>query len=382
LRENARKRLSTFLWAAAIVLAISVFFASFAFYYGKVAAASEITPPLGADRERTFIFFFARFFPLALLAPAIFALGERWSLFSRRWKSHLAYHLGAGFVFAAVHVLLSYGLMESAFALGWARFRLMTLEHEAFVFFRYNYLFYWIVLCVSFLPEYYQRYRAREFRVTQLEAKLAQANLRLLKMQLNPHFLFNTLNSISALIYEDPGAADRVIARLSDLLRQTLDYKGDQEISVKKEMEFLRPYLDIMKIRFAEKLRLSIEVAPETEEARVPALLLQPLVENAVRHGVLHREDGGRVALRIRRSGTSLVLEVEDDGPGLGPAGGAGVNRGIGLAGTAERLIVLYGERHAFDLITPSQGGTLVRMEIPFHTEPLPGVAPGEETTE
>jgi two-component sensor histidine kinase len=360
MRQVIKERLIVFSWSAVVVTAISLFFFSIAIYYARLDL------PNGPSCVENFLFHFGRFFPLALLTPAIFALGRRWPLFSQQWKKYLAYHLGAGIVVAAIHLVLSYGLMELGLAIGWTKFRLMTAEESVLTFSHYNYLFFWIILFIGYFLEYYRKYRERELSTSHLETQLAQANLQMLKMQVHPHFLYNTLHAISALVYEDPDAADRMIIRLSELLRLTLDHKGDQEVSVREEMECLNLYLEIMKTRFDERLAVSLEVDPGAADARVPAFLLQPLVENAIRHGVLPRKNGGRVAVRIRRNKGVLILEIEDDGPGFAADHAALTKKGFGMTSTEERLRCLYGEGHGLILKNSQDGGALVRIEIPF----------------
>jgi LytS/YehU family sensor histidine kinase len=195
-----------------------------------------------------------------------------------------------------------------------------------------------------------------------------QAELQALKMQLHPHFLFNTLHSISALLHQDVNAADRMIARLGEFLRLTLDNSGENEVTLQQEMAFLKCYLDIERIRFQDRLTVHYDVDPETLDALVPNLVWQPIVENAIRHGIAPRSDPGQIDIRCRRLGAKLQLQVKDDGPGLQETSGSGgpVNRGVGLANTRERLKQLYGRNHWFGMCNGLDKGLVVTLEIPF----------------
>ncbi len=215
--------------------------------------------------------------------------------------------------------------------------------------------------------EAYRRMVERGLRTTQLEASLAQARLQALTLQLQPHFLFNALNAISALMHRDVDAADRMVARLSEMLRLSLDTAGDQEVTLRRELELLQPYLEIEQIRFGDRLALKMEIEPDALDAHVPCLLLQPLIENAIRHGVGARPAGGRVEVSARRRNGQLELNVADNGPGL-VASANGVKRGIGLSNTQARLAQLYGADHRFELSEAAGGGFEVGVCVPFRS--------------
>jgi signal transduction histidine kinase len=225
----------------------------------------------------------------------------------------------------------------------------------------------WSVL--YFGVKYYQDVQAERERALAAEGLAHQARLQALRYQLNPHFLFNTLNAVSTLIVEENNRdAERMVARLSDFLRVTLECDSDVEVPLADELDFARRYLDIERIRFGERLTVQEDVEPGALSARVAPLLLQPLVENAVRHGIMPREDGGRLLLEARRMGDHLLLRVADDGPG--PPNASEAREGVGLANTQARLDALYGEAHRFDLRRADGGGCEVRIELPFRTDP------------
>ena len=245
------------------------------------------------------------------------------------------------------------------------------------MFFRYSFLYdflvYVVVLGAALARNYIVRHQARleetrrlQAEAAALHAQLADARLNALRAQLNPHFLFNTLNAISTLVDEDPRGVRRMIARLGDLLRHTLDDGGEQEIPLARELEMLRRYLDIMEVRFQGKLDVSVETEHALDDALVPNLLLQPLVENAFRHGLARVQSVGRIAVRAVRQDGDLVLTVRDNGGG--PAKDA--PEGVGLTNTRARLTQLYGSNQGLALTAADGGGALVEVRLPYHTSP------------
>jgi two-component system LytT family sensor kinase len=240
---------------------------------------------------------------------------------------------------------------------GLARIPIGLLLYYGFVLLTWSLLYYAINIWIEA-----EHQRARALRA---EISAHDARLQALRAQLEPHFIFNTLNAISTLVAEDKNElALTMISRLSDFLRLTLASANEAEISVAEELEYVQRYLEIEQTRFGDRLSVSIQVEPETMKALVPALMLQPLVENAVKHGVLPREDGGSVAIAICRKQGMLELNVSDDGPGLRPGNG---RSGVGLANTAARLQELYAENMSFSVENLPLGGLAARIRIPFH---------------
>jgi len=227
-----------------------------------------------------------------------------------------------------------------------------------------GFLYYWLILGVQAAFVYQRMYRQQQVAAAELQANLTEARLDALRLQLHPHFLFNTLNAIGAFVQADPERAQRMIVRLGDLLRRTLDGGNAPELPLREELEQLGPYLEIQRVRFGERLSLEIEVPGDAESALVPTLLLQPLVENAVEHGVRRTEGPARVRVSARREGDQLRLEVADNGPGA-----AGGRDGVGLGNTRSRLLGLYGDAHRFELRTLSGGGTAVTVDLPFRSQ-------------
>jgi signal transduction histidine kinase len=297
------------------------------------------------------------------LAWFIFRLVRRFPFEQGQWLRGFLVHVSASIVVALIESTISLVTSE------WFRQDLPKptastelLELYFIAKFHQNVFIYWVILAVSQAILYYRKYRERELRSTRLEARLAEARLQVLKMQLHPHFLFNTLNAISALMHEDVELADRMLARLGDLLRTTLENADKQEVPLYQEIEFIRPYLEIEKARIGPRLSVRMDIDPATMDARVPNLLLQPLVENAIRHGIAPRAGPGKIEIQTRRDGASLRLQIRDDGPGL-PHSGA-LREGVGLANTRSRLAHLYGPSHRFDL--RNGNGLTVEVSIPF----------------
>jgi sensor histidine kinase YesM len=227
---------------------------------------------------------------------------------------------------------------------------------------------YLLIALMGHAYSYYRRYRQGELRSLQLEAQLSQAQLQALKMQLHPHFLFNTLHSISALLNHHPEAARTMITRLGDFLRLTLENSGTQEVTLRKEMEFLRCYLEIERVRFQDRLMTRMDVSPPALDAIVPNLILQPIVENAIRHGIAPRSTPGLIEILAKPHNGTLRIQIRDNGPGL-PADRTSekiFTKGLGLANTERRLDRLYGAAHRFDLSNDPEGGLIVTLEIPF----------------
>jgi hypothetical protein len=304
----------------------------------------------------------------APLTPLVLWLGRRFPVERASLGRGLSVHVPACLLVAAAHVAFVQYVFILLEPFGpqrvprpyWEQFlgRLTSQLHIEL-------LIYAATLGLGYAVSYYARFREREMRASQLEAQLAQAQLQALKMQLHPHFLFNTLNGIAGLVRDNKNrAAVDMLAGLSDLLRYTLENAGKHEVPLREEMEFLELYLGIQQMRFPDRLRVEMRVAPETLDALVPNLILQPLVENAIRHGVSQRPTPGTVGVTAEREGERLRVNVYDDGPGLKRDGGGG--GGVGLSNTRERLAQLYGERQRFTLSEREGGGVEAAFVIPF----------------
>jgi signal transduction histidine kinase len=228
-------------------------------------------------------------------------------------------------------------------------------------------LTYGALLGIGYGREAYRKECERELLASQLQTQLAQAQLQALKMQLHPHFLFNTLHAISVLVRKNANQqAVRMLAGLSDLLRLALENVGTQEVSLKQELEFLERYLELEQIRFQDRLRIELDIEPETLDTQVPNMILQPLVENAIRHGISQNPAAGIVRVLARRDEKRLRVEVHDDGPGLSSDAGRPHREGVGLSNTRKRLQRLYGDEHKFEVGNGERGGALVVVELPL----------------
>jgi two-component system LytT family sensor kinase len=221
---------------------------------------------------------------------------------------------------------------------------------------------YFAILAAGFAREYFLRDRERQVQATQLQAQLAEARLNALRMQINPHFLFNTLNAVSALVERDPAGVRKMIARLSELLRTTTDSRATDEVPLRQELQLLDRYIEIMEVRFQGRLRVERDVDAAALDVAVPNLILQPIVENALEHGASRATGEGIVQISARRDGDRLIVRVHDNGPGVGVQ-----REGVGLANTRARLEQLYGAAAGVTLTTAAGGGALAELTIPVH---------------
>jgi two-component system, LytTR family, sensor kinase len=302
------------------------------------------------------------------LTPFALRMAERFPLDRRKWLSNGFVHLFASLAFAffqeALFILVGrwIGLIDRLTYFTALRNQLIYGAH-------FSLITYWSIIALSHAWDYYSKFHERERRTLQLETKLAQAELDALKMQIHPHFLFNTLNSISVLMGEDVAAARHMLNRLSDLLRTSLDSAGRHEVMLKEELDFLASYLEIEQIRFQDRLTVHMDIDPATLPARVPNFILQPLVENAIRHGIAPRATPSSIEIRSVRDNGFVELQVCDDGPGAPAAIRESLSKGIGLSNTRARLEQIYGTAHGFDISQPEAGGFRVTIKIPFKTE-------------
>jgi two-component system LytT family sensor kinase len=299
-----------------------------------------------------------------LLTPLVLLLGRRFPLERSDWQASLVVHAAASAAVPAVYLLAC-----QSFVLHWLRpeaTRPPTLATE-YLFtlvsgYPIEFLTYWAVIGIQHGVRVFREHRERELQVAHTQARLAEARLLALTMQLQPHFLFNTLNAISALIHEDPDAADRMLARLGDLLRLTLLGGEQAEVPLRQELELLKRYLAIEEVRFADRLRVRLDVAPAALDARVPSLLLQPLVENAIRHGIARRGGRGRLDVSGSVDDARLRLVVRNDGPALQTP----LLEGLGLRNTRARLEELYGAEQLLAIENDPAGGVRTLLQLPF----------------
>jgi len=301
----------------------------------------------------------------ALWTPLVFWLSRRYPLEHPRVASRTILHGAMSVLLADLTILLMLPVCQWTQPPGtFMRTADDVLRWLFTVHFILYLWIYWAIVGLSHAVSYYRKFQERQLRASQLEARLAQARLQVLKMQLHPHFLFNTLNAISALMHQDVELADRMIAQLGRLLRLSLENEGAQEVPLGQELDFVQAYLEIEQARLGPRLTVATEIDPETFEARIPNLILQPLVENAIRHGIAPRPEGGKLTIRSQRNDGQLRLEIEDDGPGLAAKGLP--HEGIGLSNTRRRLKQLYAEQHRLEFDSGTSGGLCVRLVLPF----------------
>ncbi len=314
------------------------------------------------------------------LTPFVFALANRYPVQRNNWATNSLLLLAGGLVFTLAQVALRgmtpyaywdprvrhwvsavWDAQARGFRIQWFMFERMFLSSvvDDVV------TTYLPIVLIAHAACYYQRFRERELRTSQLQAQLEKARLQSLKSQLQPHFLFNTLNSISALMLTNVEAADRMITRLGDLLRISLETASTQMTTLSRELEFVNCYIEIEKVRFEERLKVSIDVAPETLDASVPHLLLQPLVDNAIKHGISRLVSGGEIRISATHDDDDLHLEVRDNGPGFREPCHSS-SGGMGLRITRERLETIYGQDQSVELLSLPDGGVAARVCIPL----------------
>ncbi|MDQ3488933.1 MAG: histidine kinase [Acidobacteriota bacterium] len=316
----------------------------------------------------------AYWYTWALFTPPVVWLSQRFRFERQGLLRAVAVHLPAVVFFSLAHI----GAMQAA------QWWLVTSDGGAFRWwsaaqraalmnFDWEMMTYWAIVGLSHALLYYRESRDRALRTAQLETRLVEAQLKTLQQQLHPHFLFNTLHAVSTLMHRDVAAADRTLMRLSDLLRLTLERLGERELTLASELEFLRKYLDIERMRFADRLIVRFDVAPETEAAFVPTLLLQPLVENAIKHGVARKSGPGHIEISARREHDKLHIEIRDDGVGLSEDALTALHKGIGVSTTRARLQHQFGADFRFEFHRLSQGVAVIvvvpwRVQTPAQT--------------
>ncbi|MFO1500499.1 MAG: histidine kinase [Verrucomicrobiota bacterium] len=304
----------------------------------------------------------------ALLSIPVVGLSRHYPIDRQKWPVSVTVHLVASGAFSFAFIVIRAWVAQAQGWLGnqptgfFDAFQPLLLKS-----FHFNLLIYWVILAVGHAFKYYRESQDRELRTSELERHLAQARLHALQMQLNPHFLFNTLHAISSLMHKDVELADRMIARLSDLLRYALESTHAQEVPLRQELAFLDRYLEIEQTRFGDRLLVKKQIDPGALNFQVPNLILQPLVENAIRHGIEPHARPGEITLSAQRGDGTLHLEVRDNGGGL-LQGIEALDEGVGLSNTRARLAELYGSQYRFDLRNAEQGGFVVGLTIPCRT--------------
>jgi two-component system LytT family sensor kinase len=326
---------------------------------------------MGHAAWRVFLWGILTWLAWAPLTPAIIWFARRYSLIDGEWKKNIFVHLAAFILMSVLHsaaataIALSIdpfeGMGDSPKTF-WPRF-LLRVQGS----FGSDLLVYGGVIGICYAFDYYRKYREREFLASRLETQLAQAQLESLRMQLHPHFLFNTLNSVVGLVRDNRNqAAVSMLVGLSDLLRHTLEHSSRQEVELREEINFIKLYLSIQEMRFSDRLRLEFNIDPATAKAMVPNLILQPLTENALRHGIARSAESGVIGISSAVENGFLRLLVYDNGAGLPDDWQMKGSAGIGLANTIARLQQLYDENHEFDIRNREGGGVEAVIVMPL----------------
>ena len=310
-----------------------------------------------------------------VLLPLLLRFIRRFPLQRRTWWRYAPLHLAFMAATSAVHTWMMSVSRSWAFpALGLGAYDYGDMRVRYWMEGANDATTYAIIVMIVMGYDAMQAARAREVREAELRAEIARAQIKSLEQRLHPHFLFNALNTISSIMYDDPKAADRMIAGLSALLRRALRTGEAQEVPLSEELAMLGDYLAIMRARFEDKLDVALVVDDDAKGAMVPPLLLQPIVENAIHHGADPTSHCVRARLRVRRSGDALHVEVRDHGRGIGAAP---PKEGVGLATTARRLSSLYGDAHRMAFEDAEGGGLRVTIELPFRAAaPVAAAAP------
>ena len=310
-----------------------------------------------------FILASSEWYTWAALTPLVLFLCRRFRIASQNWPRAVLLHLIAGiaisFLQLAIQVRLNY-IINPGYKMGYWRVLYFFATFKGHI----NLLTYWVIVALNHGIYYYQQSRARELAWSRMEADLANAQLQVLNMQLHPHFLFNTLNSIATLISEDPQAARQMVLKLSELLRASLSKIDQPAVPLQQELELLECYISIEQTRFRDRLTIEKEIDSAALECEVPTMILQPLVENAVRHGIAKHKQADRISIVAQRANGRLLLEVRNrigsvENNGSPPA------RGIGLSNTRARLEQLYNGQHSFAIANREGGGAVVKLSLP-----------------
>lgn len=344
-----------------------------------ITLANELLDPLRPGRQQVYaaapaVMAFVQAFVWAALTPLVFRLSSYLDLERSNWLPRLALVLTIGIVIAIVIATMQGYLRFRVFYVPRVRFPIGPMETVRHLFFLKDLIVFLALIAAGFAREYYLRYQERQrhavllqAHTAQLQSQLADARLSALRTQLNPHFLFNTLNAVSALVERDPSGVRRMIARLSEMLRHSLEGHEENEITLRAELAFLTRYVEIMQIRFQGRLEVSTQVDPQAMDALVPNLILQPLVENAIVHGANKVSGIGRIEIAASREGERVVLKVRDNGPGLA-VDQASLTERVGLRNTRARLEQMYDDEQSLALYPAEGAGLVAEISLPYHT--------------
>jgi len=356
------RRLSTFQWLLILATgALIVYLVSATTLYFRLNEPEDVSENI-TELAPFWVFW-------AIHTPLILILSRHFSFERTRLVKSLLFYLSVGTAWAMLVQglpLLLLPVLKASTSYNIEQFY-RPEHHDWVLIVRTNMLVYWVILSSGLVFVYYQQYQNESLKASKLDAQLSNARLRALKMQLHPHFLFNTLHSITALVLKNENRdAVKMINRLSELLRLTLDNIETQVLTLEDEIEFTRRYMEIERIRFHDRLTVEWEIDPHALEARVPNLILQPLVENAMRHAVDSNSGTSRIQIVARLQNGRVLMEVRDDGKDAKKIAGQNGAAGLGLKNTRARLSELYGEDYSFSLSRRENGWTIAQIVIPF----------------
>ena len=371
--QNSLKRSARIVGVALVVCTLIGLLEASQVYFMSARAGRPIT--FGRSMATTM----PSWFVLAALVPFVVAIARRFPLETLRRPSTVFAHMGAAAVYSVLNLLIAGWLSDFVFSdLGQRYGFIGNFWRLLGIYFTLVVMQYFSVVGAYYAYVYNRRYREKEraaaelqVRTSQLEASLSRANLEALRMQLNPHFLFNTLNTVSVLALKgEKQRVSRMLSRLSDLLRLSLE-NDRQTLSLREELEFLERYLEIEQVRFKDRLSVNVDVDPAAYDAEVPSLMLQPIVENAVKYGFSQTIGPGEISIDCRVNGDTVEIDVSDTGPGLPESRAQSGGTGVGLANTRARLEQLYGGNYTLDLVNRPEGGAQVRVRFPFTPAPV-----------
>jgi two-component system, LytTR family, sensor kinase len=334
----------------------------------SIVETSWLAESSSRSAKYAFVYEMTGAYAFLLLAPAIVFVINRYPIGRRNVATRLPLHLGVLVAFGVSHTLLMWGSRTVIFRLlGWGEYDYGAMRYRFLMEGQKQLIIYAVVYAALRLTAYARANRQRDVAAARLERELTEARLSALKMQLQPHFLFNALNMIASHVRDDPETAAAMLQHLSDFLRATLASSGTSEVPLAEEIRFLESYLEIMKARFEDRLRVDVSLPVELRETLVPHLLLQPLVENSIAHSLRDHTKRAEIRIVARRDHDRLRLTIEDNGPGIS-AGAQSPGGGIGLSNTIARLEHLYGKGQRLDLENRDEGGLRLTIELPWHT--------------
>lgn len=318
------------------------------------------------DIQRSLFHSFTFCLEWALLTPLVIYLAQYFRLDEKKYLQNIGIH----FFFSVVIALFQHttytfviDVVENDFVLSKPLEKFLP---SIIGFFEFGVMMYWSIVFIFHAIGYYRRYQQEEKHSIELKSQLAEAQLQTLTMQLQPHFLFNTLNTISVLVKKEPSLAQKMIVRLSDLLRLTLERGNENVISMEKELQFMNTYLAIEKVRFGDRLHISTEIEESALNSKVPTFILQPLVENSIRHGIAQRSGNGWISVSAKLLNGNVHIEVNDGGGKSGRLKKNAGGSGVGLENTRSRLQQLYGSNFDLQIAENSENGFIVRIRIPY----------------